>query len=63
MRVVSAEVSITVPGRHMALNSAAALLAGLELGSPVEGLVAGLAGYAGVHRRFELKGAERYEDR
>jgi UDP-N-acetylmuramate--alanine ligase len=51
-----AEVRIGVLGRHMALNSAAALLAGLELGLPVEGLVAGLAGYVGVHRRFELKG-------
>ena len=40
----------------MALNSAAALLAGLELGLPAEGLVEGLARFGGVHRRFELKG-------
>jgi UDP-N-acetylmuramate--alanine ligase len=40
----------------MALNSAAALLAGLELGLPVDGLVEGLGRFGGVHRRFELKG-------
>ncbi|UOY02907.1 UDP-N-acetylmuramate--L-alanine ligase [Blastococcus sp. PRF04-17] len=49
-------VRIQVPGEHMALNSAAALLAGIELGLPVEGLVEGLARFGGVHRRFELKG-------
>jgi UDP-N-acetylmuramate--alanine ligase len=49
-------VRIQVPGEHMALNSAAALLAGLELGLPVEGLIDGLARFGGVHRRFELKG-------
>jgi UDP-N-acetylmuramate--alanine ligase len=49
-------VRIQVPGEHMALNSAAALLAGLELGLPAEGLVEGLARFGGVHRRFELKG-------
>jgi UDP-N-acetylmuramate--alanine ligase len=49
-------VRIAVHGRHMALNSAAALLAALELGLPVDRVVAGLAAYQGVHRRFELKG-------
>ena len=49
-------VRIQVPGEHMALNSAAALLAGLELGLPPEGLIDGLARFGGVHRRFELKG-------
>ena len=49
-------VAIQVPGEHMALNSAAALLAGLELGLPAEGLIDGLARFGGVHRRFELKG-------
>ncbi|KQS64854.1 UDP-N-acetylmuramate--L-alanine ligase [Modestobacter sp. Leaf380] len=49
-------VSIRLPGEHMALNSAAALLAGLELGFPAQGLMAGLARFGGVHRRFELKG-------
>jgi len=49
-------VAIQVPGEHMALNSAAALLAGLELGLPADGLIEGLARFGGVHRRFELKG-------
>ncbi|RBY77155.1 UDP-N-acetylmuramate--L-alanine ligase [Geodermatophilus sp. TF02-6] len=54
---VLGRVQIRVPGEHMARNSAAALLAGLELGLPAEGLVAGLGRFGGVHRRFELKGA------
>ncbi|MEI4270995.1 UDP-N-acetylmuramate--L-alanine ligase [Klenkia sp. LSe6-5] len=49
-------VTLRLPGEHMALNSAAALLAGLELGFPAAGLLAGLARFGGVHRRFELKG-------
>jgi UDP-N-acetylmuramate--alanine ligase len=53
---VLGRVRIRVPGEHMARNSAAALLAGVELGLPVEGLVAGLERFGGVHRRFELKG-------
>jgi UDP-N-acetylmuramate--alanine ligase len=53
---VLGRVRIQLPGEHMALNSAAALLAGLELGLPAEGLIDGLARFGGVHRRFELKG-------
>ena len=49
-------VRVPVPGRHMALNSAAALLTGLELGLPADCLVDGLARYAGVRRRFERRG-------
>ena len=49
-------VRIGVPGEHMARNSAAALLAGLELGFPIGALVEGLGRFGGVHRRFELKG-------
>ncbi|HEY6748637.1 MAG TPA: UDP-N-acetylmuramate--L-alanine ligase [Mycobacteriales bacterium] len=52
----SEPVRVPVPGRHMALNSAAALLTGLELGLPAAGLVEGLGRYAGVRRRFELRG-------
>ncbi|MGY1838494.1 MULTISPECIES: UDP-N-acetylmuramate--L-alanine ligase [unclassified Modestobacter] len=50
------EVRLQLPGEHMALNSAAALLAGLELGLPAAGLIGGLGRFGGVHRRFELKG-------
>jgi UDP-N-acetylmuramate--alanine ligase len=49
-------VAILVPGEHMARNSAAALLAGLELGLSAGQLIDGLARFGGVHRRFELKG-------
>jgi UDP-N-acetylmuramate--alanine ligase len=49
-------VRIQVPGEHMALNSAAALLSGVELGLPAAELIDGLGRFGGVHRRFELKG-------
>ncbi len=50
-------VRLAVPGRHLALNSAAALLTGLGLGLPEALLVEGLGGYTGVRRRMELKGS------
>jgi UDP-N-acetylmuramate--alanine ligase len=49
-------VRIALAGRHNALNSAAALLCGLELGLPYRQFVGGLEAFRGVHRRFELKG-------
>jgi UDP-N-acetylmuramate--alanine ligase len=49
-------VRVPVPGRHMALNSAAALLAGLELGLAADCLIDGLGRYGGVRRRFERRG-------
>jgi UDP-N-acetylmuramate--alanine ligase len=49
-------VTLPVAGDHQARNSAAALLAGLEVGLPAAGLMAGLAGFTGVRRRMELKG-------
>jgi UDP-N-acetylmuramate--alanine ligase len=49
-------VRLGVAGRHMALNSAGALLAGVGLGLPESLLVEGLAGFTGVRRRMELKG-------
>jgi UDP-N-acetylmuramate--alanine ligase len=50
------EVRVAVPGEHMAGNAIAALLAGLELGAPLAGLLEGIAGFGGVRRRFEFKG-------
>lgn len=50
-------VRLAVPGRHYALDSAAALAAGLLLDQPFAGLSAGLGSFAGARRRFELKGA------
>jgi UDP-N-acetylmuramate--alanine ligase len=50
------DVRVAVPGEHMAGNAIAALLAGLELGAPLECLLEGLAAFGGVRRRFEFKG-------
>jgi UDP-N-acetylmuramate--alanine ligase len=59
-------LEVAVPGEHMASNAVAALLAGLELGAPLPGLLAGLAGFGGVRRRFEFiaqaGGARIYDD-
>jgi UDP-N-acetylmuramate--alanine ligase len=50
------EVRVAVPGEHMALNALGAVIAGLELGAPLSGLLEGIAGFGGVRRRFEFKG-------
>ncbi len=47
---------LSVPGRHMALNALAALLAAVEVGADVDAVLDGLAGFDGVRRRFELVG-------
>ena len=47
---------LSVPGRHMALNALAALLAAVEAGAPVDEVLDALAGFEGVRRRFELVG-------
>ena len=47
---------MSVPGRHMALNALAALLAATEVGATAESVLDGLAGFEGVRRRFELVG-------
>jgi UDP-N-acetylmuramate--alanine ligase len=49
-------VRVAVPGEHMAGNAIAAVLAGLELGAPLAGLLEGIASFGGVRRRFEFKG-------
>jgi UDP-N-acetylmuramate--alanine ligase len=58
LRVDGADVPlrVAVPGEHMALDATAALLAGLEVGAPLDGLLEGLAAFGGVRRRFEFKG-------
>ncbi|GGM37868.1 UDP-N-acetylmuramate--L-alanine ligase [Longimycelium tulufanense] len=55
-RAEQLEVTVAVPGEHMAFNALAALLAGLELGAPRDCLLSGLAAFGGVRRRFEFKG-------
>jgi UDP-N-acetylmuramate--alanine ligase len=50
------EVALPVPGRHLGLNSAAALLTALRLDLPLERVVEALAEFSGMRRRFERKG-------
>jgi UDP-N-acetylmuramate--alanine ligase len=45
-----------VPGAHNVLNSMAALAVGLELELPWAAIRAGLHSFAGVDRRFQVKG-------
>jgi UDP-N-acetylmuramate--alanine ligase len=47
---------LSVPGRHMALNALAALLAAMEVGATPDAVLDGLADFEGVRRRFELVG-------
>ena len=49
-------LEIAVPGRHNALNAAAAFAITVQLGVSVADAVAGLAAYRGARRRLELKG-------
>ena len=49
-------IILTVPGKHMALNAIAAMIAGVCLGASVSGVIEGVEGFAGVHRRFQLRG-------
>jgi len=51
-------VRLSVPGRHMALNALAALLGALDAGAQVDEAIEGLAGFGGVHRRFQYTGRE-----
>jgi UDP-N-acetylmuramate--alanine ligase len=49
-------VSLPVPGRHLGLNSAGAVLAAIRLDLPLEAAVRALEAFPGVRRRFERKG-------
>ncbi|POX38629.1 UDP-N-acetylmuramate--L-alanine ligase [Streptomyces sp. Ru73] len=48
--------TVSVPGRHYALNAVAALAAGVALGVPAAELATALGSYTGVKRRLQLKG-------
>ena len=48
-----------VPGRHNVLNATAAVAIGVQLGLGPEKIAAGLAGFRGVDRRFQVRGVER----
>ena len=49
-------LELQVPGRHNALNAAAAFAVALELEVDARAAAAALAGFSGASRRFELKG-------
>ncbi|MGW2118738.1 UDP-N-acetylmuramate--L-alanine ligase [Streptomyces zhihengii] len=48
--------TVSVPGRHYALNAVAALAAGVALGIPAHNLASAIGSYTGVKRRLQLKG-------
>ncbi|MCF1765020.1 UDP-N-acetylmuramate--L-alanine ligase [Corynebacterium argentoratense] len=50
------EVDLQVPGLHMALNAAAAIVAGACVGGDPQALARGVSDFSGVRRRFEYKG-------
>ncbi|MCW3839380.1 UDP-N-acetylmuramate--L-alanine ligase [Micromonospora yasonensis] len=50
------EIRLPVPGRHMGLNSASAILAAYLLDLPIAAAEAALGAFPGVRRRFERKG-------
>ena len=52
-------LALQVPGRHNALNAAAAFAVALELGVDPGDAAAALAHFSGASRRFELKGEAR----
>ncbi|HYZ52908.1 MAG TPA: UDP-N-acetylmuramate--L-alanine ligase [Streptosporangiaceae bacterium] len=49
-------IAIAVPGRHNALNAAAAFATAVELGFPAGQVAAALSAYRGAQRRMEPKG-------
>ncbi|HEV2451082.1 MAG TPA: UDP-N-acetylmuramate--L-alanine ligase [Streptosporangiaceae bacterium] len=52
----ASRIELTVPGRHNALNAAAAYAAAVELGFDPAHVAEGLAAYRGARRRLEPKG-------
>ncbi len=49
-------VALKMPGRHYALNALAAAIAAVEVGVPFATVREALAGFGGIHRRFEVLG-------
>jgi UDP-N-acetylmuramate--alanine ligase len=49
-------LTVAVPGRHYALNAAAAFATAVELGLPASAVIEGLEAYRGAQRRMEPKG-------
>jgi UDP-N-acetylmuramate--alanine ligase len=57
--LILGEARVGLPGRHNALNAAAAMGVALELGIAFEHAARGLDKFTGVHRRFQIKGEAR----
>ncbi len=53
------ECTLQIPGRHNVLNALAAVGAGLDLEIPFVTIQKALAGFAGVQRRFQVRGSAR----
>jgi UDP-N-acetylmuramate--alanine ligase len=51
--------ALHVPGRHNLLNATASVAVGIQLGISPDAIAAGLAGFRGVDRRFQVKGVSR----
>jgi len=51
--------ALHVPGKHNVMNAAAAVAIGVQLGVVPEQIAAGLDGFRGVDRRFQIKGTVR----
>lgn len=52
----TAVISLDVPGEHNVSNAMAAIAAARDAGVPMSVIKESLAGFAGAHRRFEIKG-------
>ena len=53
------ECALQIPGRHNVLNALAAIGVGLDLDIPFVTIQRALAGFAGVQRRFQVRGSAR----
>lgn len=51
--------ALHVPGKHNVMNATAAVAIGVQLGVVPEQIAAGLDGFRGVDRRFQIKGTVR----
>jgi UDP-N-acetylmuramate--alanine ligase len=58
-RQVLGAVGLNIPGLHNIRNALAAIATGVELDIPFERIQEGLREFAGIHRRFEVKGEAR----
>ena len=54
--VLLGECTLQIPGRHNVLNALAAIGVGLDLEIPFVTIARALAGFAGVQRRFQIRG-------